>query len=491
MKLNHLLKGVRPVMIKGERHLDIENISHNSKQLKDPGLFFAIEGKNCNGYDFIDEAIEHGAISVVAEKDFVTYKSITKVIVENIRKACALIAANFYSHPSERIEITGITGTNGKTTILYLIAAIIRYSGRDCGMIGTINYQIRDRLIPAVNTTPSPISLQMFLREMEISGVTNCVMEVSSHALDQNRVDAIEFDKAIFTNLTSEHLDYHKNMKEYFSVKSKLFSMLKGGAIAIINCDDNYGSLLIQEHKSRVLTYGINNKSDIRAFDIDISCKGSSFKVGTPKGVLDIETGLIGLYNIYNILAAVSFACSAGLKPSDIQEAIRNFKGAPGRLQQVEACGKEFSVFIDYAHTDDALLNVLSTLKKITKGKIIVVFGCGGDRDRKKRPGMAKVAAKFADYVVITSDNPRNEDPERIIDDITEGLPKGFKNYRICIGRKEAIEYAISIAKSNDTILIAGKGHESYQIFKNTTIPFDDKKVAEEILQQNTAAERV
>jgi UDP-N-acetylmuramoyl-L-alanyl-D-glutamate--2,6-diaminopimelate ligase len=486
MKLNHLLKGVRPVTIKGERYLDIENISYNSKQLKHSGLFFAIEGKNCNGYDFIDEAIERGAVSIAAEKDFVTYKSITKVIVEDIRKACALIAANFYSHPSQRVETAGITGTNGKTTTLYLIAAIMRYSGCNCGMIGTINYRIGERLIPAVNTTPSPIMLQMFLREMEMSGITNCVMEVSSHALDQNRVDAIEFNKAIFTNLTSEHLDYHKDMKEYFNAKSKLFSMLKQGAVAIINSDDNYGRLLIREHKNRVLTYGINNKSDVKAFDIDISCKGASFKVETPKQVFDIKTDLIGVYNIYNILAAISFAYSTGLKPSDIQEAIRGFKGVPGRLQRVEACGnKGFSVFIDYAHTDDALLNVLSALKEIAKGVIIVVFGCGGDRDRKKRPGMAKVAAEFADYVVITSDNPRSEDPERIIDDVAQGLPKDFKNYRICIDRKKAIEYAISMVKSNDMILIAGKGHESYQVFKDTTIPFDDKKVAEEILEQN------
>ncbi len=486
MKLNHLLKGVGSVMIRGERRLDIENISYNSKQIKHSGLFFAIEGKNYNGYDFIDEAIERGAVSVAAEKDFVTYKSITKVIVEDIRKACALIAANFYSHPSQRVETTGITGTNGKTTTLYLIAAIMQYSGRNCGMIGTINYRIGNRLIPAVNTTPSPIMLQMFLREMEMSGITNCIMEVSSHALDQNRVDAIEFNKAIFTNLTSEHLDYHKDMKEYFSAKSKLFGMLKEDAVAIINSDDNYGRLLIQEHKNRVLTYGINNKSDVRAFDIGTSCKGASFKVETPKQVLDIETDLIGTYNIYNILAAISFAYSTGLKPSDIQEAIRSFKGVPGRLQRVEVCdNKGFSVFIDYAHTDDALLNVLSTLKKIAKGVIIVVFGCGGDRDRKKRPGMAKVAAEFADYVVITSDNPRSEDPEKIIDDVVQGLPKDFKNYKVCIDRKKAIEYAISIVKSNDMVLIAGKGHESYQIFKDTTIPFDDKKIVEEVLEQN------
>jgi len=491
MKLNHLLKGVRPVIIKGERYLDVENISYNSKQIKHPGLFFAIEGKKSNGYDFIDEAIERGAISIVAEKDFLTYKSITKVIVEDIRKACALIAANFYSHPSERVEVIGITGTNGKTTILYLIAAIMQYSGRNCGMIGTINYRIGDRLIPAVNTTPSSITLQMFLREMEISGITSCAMEVSSHALDQNRVDAIEFNKAIFTNLTSEHLDYHKNMEEYFSVKSKLFSMLKEDAVAIINCDDNYGRLLIRKCKNQVLTYGINNRSDVRAFDIDVSCKGASFKVETPKQVLNIETSLIGVYNIYNILAAISFAYSAGLKPSDTQEAIRDFKGAPGRLQPIEVCDKDFSVFIDYAHTNDALLNVLSTLKKIAKGDIIVVFGCGGDRDRKKRPEMAKVAAEFADYVVITSDNPRDEDPKKIIDDIVRGLPKDFKDYRICIDRKKAIEYAISMAKSNDMILIAGKGHECYQVFKDTTIPFDDKKTAEEILGRNMVKERV
>ncbi len=491
MKLNQLLRGIRPAAIKGDRHLDIENIAYNSKQLKDSGLFFAIVGSNHSGYDFIDEAIERGAVAVVAEEDFITYKNVTRVIVEDIRKACALIAANFYSHPSLRVEATGITGTNGKTTILYLIAAIMECSGRHCGMIGTINYRIGDRLIPAVNTTPSSISLQMFLREMERSGIANCAIEVSSHALDQSRVDAIEFKKAIFTNLTSEHLDYHKTMEEYFSAKRKLFTTLKEGAVAIINCDDTYGRLLIQEQKSRVLTYGINNKPDIRAFDIDISSKGSAFKVETPKEVLNIETGLIGLYNIYNILAAIAFAYSAGLESYNIQEAIRGFKGAPGRLQRVGGDENEFSVFIDYAHTGDALLNVLSTLKNITAGDIIVVFGCGGDRDKKKRPEMAKVAAELADYVVITSDNPRGEDPKKIIDDVLQGLPQEYKNYKVRADRKDAIECAVNMAKRNDTILIAGKGHEGYQVFKDTTILFDDKKVVEEILEQNKIAERV
>jgi len=491
MKLNQLLKDVQPIVIKGEKRLDIENISYNSKQIKSSGLFFAIRGKERDGYEFIDEAIERGALVVVAEKDFIAYKNVTKVIVRDIRKACALIAANFCSHPSRRVKTTGITGTNGKTTTLYLIAAIMQYSGRNCGMIGTINYRIGDRLIPAVNTTPSPISLQMFLREMEVSGITSCAMEVSSHALDQKRVDAIEFDKAIFTNLTSEHLDYHRDMKEYFSAKSKLFGMLKEDATAIINCDDNYGRLLIKTCKAKILTYGIKHMADIQAYDIKMSTEGTSFSVKTPKQVLDIETPLIGEYNIYNILASIAFAYSAGLEPVNMQDAIRGFKGAPGRLQRVGSINGEFSVFIDYAHTDDALFNVLNALREIVKGRIILVFGCGGNRDVKKRPRMAKVAARLADYVVITSDNPRSEDPENIIEDIIAGLPKGFKDYKALIDRKKAIEHAIALAKVNDIVLVAGKGHESYQVFKNTTITFDDKKIAEEVLNQNRVTERV
>jgi len=491
MKLNNLLKGVSPIMVKGERYIDIENISYNSKQLKSPGLFFAITGKECDGYEFIDEAIERGAVVIVSEKEFITYKNVTKVIVRDIRKACALMAANFYSHPSQRVETTGITGTNGKTTILYLIAAIMRYSGRDCGMIGTINYQIGDRLIPAINTTPSPIMLQVFLREMETAGITNCIMEVSSHALDQCRVDAIEFNKAIFTNLTSEHLDYHKSMEEYAAAKSKLFSMLKDDAVAIINCDDNYGKALIGINKNKLFTYGIKNTSDISAFDINMSLNGTSFKVKTPSQVLEIETMLIGEYNIYNILAAISFAYSAGLEPSNIKDAIRDFRGAPGRLQRVESIKGEFSVFVDYAHTDDALFNVLNALKGVAENKIIVVFGCGGNRDRMKRPRMAKVAANLADNVIITSDNPRGESPEEIINEIVSGLPEGFKNYSVCIDRKKAIEYAVSVAEKGDIVLIAGKGHEGYQIFNNTKIAFDDKRIAEKAMQKNEVTEKV
>lgn len=489
MKLNNLLKGVNPTSIRGERHIDIENISYNSKQLKSCGLFFAITGKESNGYEFIDEAIERGAVVVVSEKDFITYKNVTKVIVRDIRKACALIAGNFYSHPSQRVETTGITGTNGKTTTLYLIAAIMRYSGRDCGVIGTINYRIGDRLIPAVNTTPSPIMLQVFLREMEASGITSCIMEVSSHALDQNRVDAIEFNKAIFTNLSSEHLDYHKSMEEYFAAKARLFGMLKKDAVAIINSDDDYGRVLIKTYQGQSLTYGIKSTSEIRAFDIKMSINGASFKVKTPNQVLDIETSLIGEYNIYNILAAISFAYSTGLQPSYIEDAIRGFRGAPGRLQRIGGADAGFSVFIDYAHTDDALSNVLSALNGIVEGKLIVAFGCGGNRDREKRPRMAKVAAELADYVVITSDNPRGEDPEEIINQVVAGIPEGFKDYKVCVDRKKAIEYAISIAGKEDILLIAGKGHEGYQIFKDTTIPFDDRKIAEEILQQDNVAQ--
>lgn len=483
MKLNHLIKGLEPLMIKGDRYIDIESISCNSKQLKASGLFFCIPGSTHNGYDFVDEAIERGAVAVIAEKDFITYKNVTKVIVRDIRQACALTACNFYSHPSRRMDITGITGTNGKTTTLYLISAIIRHSGRECGTIGTINYQIGSRLIPAVNTTPSSISLQMFLREMELSGIKACIMEVSSHALDQNRVYSTDFNRAVFTNLTSEHLDYHKDIESYFKAKSLLFSMLKEDGAAIINNDDGYGKLLAKDCKAKVLTYGIRDDADIKASGIKMSAEGISFKVSTPEGVFDIETPLIGDYNVYNILAGLSFAYSTGMDMDKARNAIKYFRGAPGRLQRVESERKGFSVFVDYAHTDDALSNVLSALKTIAKNRLIVVFGCGGNRDSGKRPRMARVSAELSDYVVVTNDNPRSEDPEEIVDDILKGFPGWFKDYRVCIDRKKAIEHAVSSAKKGDIVLIAGKGHENYQIFRDTVIPFDDKKTAEEILQ--------
>ncbi|NQT90130.1 MAG: UDP-N-acetylmuramoyl-L-alanyl-D-glutamate--2,6-diaminopimelate ligase [Candidatus Omnitrophica bacterium] len=490
MKLNKLLEGVELTAIKGNRYTEINGIYYDSKQLKPEGLFFAVKGAKLNGVDFIDEAIERGAVCIVCEDDFITYKSVGKVLVKDVRKACATIANNFYKRPSQKLNAIGITGTNGKTTTLCLIQAILKQSGKKCGAIGTISYELGERRIPATNTTPSAIMLQMFMHEMVEAQIPYCVMEVSSHSIHQRRVDGINFKTAIFTNLSREHLDYHKDMQEYFDVKKRLFDMLESNGHAIVNADDEFGKKIVEgvreAAKARVLTYAIAAEADIKAFDIRSTINGSFFKVKHPAGTLELKTPLIGEYNIYNILAAVSFAISEEVGFGYIKEAIASFNGAPGRLQKIDS-GQGFSVFVDYAHTDDALMNVLSTLKKVAKSRVITVFGCGGERDRTKRPRMGKVASDLADYVIITSDNPRSEDPKSIIEEIVKGLPKDFKDYKTCTCRKKAIESSIAMAKEEDIILIAGKGHESYQVLKDTVVSFDDRKVAEEALEQGNA----
>ncbi|MFC1807192.1 UDP-N-acetylmuramoyl-L-alanyl-D-glutamate--2,6-diaminopimelate ligase [Candidatus Omnitrophota bacterium] len=481
MKLHHLLNGVKVASILGNKYMNIEGLSYDSKQLKTGGLFFVVKGAKHNGADFVDEALERGAACIVSEEDVITYKSVCKVKVENVRKACARMAANFYSYPSQSLNVIGITGTNGKTTTLYLIDAILRHIGASCGTIGTTGYSAGSRNIPALNTTPSSLMLQMLMSEMVKSNFSHCTMEVSSHALHQHRVEGIRFKSAIFTNLSKEHLDYHNDMDEYFKAKNILFETLSDDSYAIVNADDDYAKKIMDSTKGRVLTYGTGFHANVIGYDTNLSLNSSSFKVRSPYGQLQITTPLIGEYNMYNILAAITFALSQNIDIRSIEEAIQNFQGAPGRLQRID-CGQDFLVFVDYAHTDDALKNVLSTLRKIAKKKIIVVFGCGGDRDTSKRPRMGSVAAQLADYAIIANDNPRSEEPERIARDISKGFPKGFKNFHISLDRRDAIELALSTAEKSDIVLIAGKGHEKYQIFEDHTIDFDDCKVCEELL---------
>ena len=481
MRLTQLLRGVEVIAIKGDKNIEVDNIYYDSKQLRRGGLFFSVKGTKLNGADFIDEAIERGALCIVSENDFITYKNICKVLVKDVRRTCAVIASNFYEHPSNKMSVIGITGTNGKTTTLHMVEAILKYAGRKCGTIGTISYNIGDRSIPAVNTTPSAIMLQMLLNEMVKASIPYCAMEVSSHSIHQNRIDGIRYKRAIFTNLTREHLDYHKDMEDYFCAKKRLFEILDREGKAIVNKDDEYGSKLIDTVKDRVMTYGIRSDADITAFDIESSISGLSFKVRTPKGVMSIRSELIGEYNIYNMLAAVALAITEDIGQREIEAGLKGFKGAPGRMQRIEN-KKNFSVFVDYAHTADALQKVLSALKPLANRRIITVFGCGGDRDRMKRPEMAQVASALSDFVIITNDNPRSEDPKSIADEIIKGLPGDFKDFKVSLDRQDAIELSLDMAKDEDIVLIAGKGHEKYQIFKDTVLDFDDCKIAKEVL---------
>lgn len=482
MRLRGLLRGVEfkdsSVFPRGQ-DLEIKGISSDSKIVGKDYLFVAVSGTNFDGHKFVNEAVDKGAIAVVLEKDVTVPDGTAKIFMKDSRVAAPKIANEFYGRPAERLRSIGITGTNGKTTVSYLMDSVISVGGHKAGLIGTINYKIGDRLIPATNTTPGPMELYSFMSEMVKNGSDHLVMEVSSHALDQNRVGDIDFSAAIFTNLTGDHLDYHKTMEEYFKAKSRLFRDLGEAAHAVINIDDEWGRRLIKLSKGKVVTYGTKLIADFLSTDINLSLDGTRFTVNYPNGRLVIDSGLIGLHNVYNMTSAAACGISLGFKPDQVKRGLEKLKAVPGRLEPLD-CGQPFKVFVDYAHTDDALYNVLSALKPLIKKRIIIVFGCGGDRDRTKRPRMGKVASEMADSVFVTSDNPRSEEPKAIADEIVAGI-RG-NNYKVVLDRTLAIGEALSAAGDGDCVVIAGKGHEAYQILKNTTIAYDDREVARNIL---------
>lgn len=463
--------------------IKIKGITANSKQVKKGFVFAAIKGNRQDGNCFINEAITRGAAVVVAQKNTPKIKIPQKVkliTVNDCRKFLAKTANKFYGFPSAKLKVIGITGTNGKTTISYLIEALAKESGYACGVIGTINYHFKGKVIESKNTTPGCVELQSLLAKMREGAVKYCAMEVSSHALDQDRVAGIRFNCAIFTNLTQDHLDYHKNLENYFLAKARLFRSLPSSGVAIINNDDRHARRIKRLTKAKILTYGIETPSAVMAKDIDFGIHGAKFTLVAPKINLRIKTHLVGRHNIYNLLAAIAWGISAKLSIKDIQSAIEKFRNICGRLEKV-ACKKGFTIFVDYAHTPDALFNVISALKPLVKGKIITVFGCGGERDKLKRPKMGKVVTDLADYAIITSDNPRSEDPLRIIKDVCAGIDKN--NYCLKPERFEAIRAGLSMAKKNDCLLIAGKGHENYQILKDEAVHFNDKEAVRKCLR--------
>jgi UDP-N-acetylmuramoyl-L-alanyl-D-glutamate--2,6-diaminopimelate ligase len=465
--------------------LKIKGITANSKEVKPGFLFAAIKGQRQDGSRFIREAIRRGAAIIVAEETAPEAYSTRKVRfleVDDCRKFFALTAHKFYKAPSSWVRVTGITGTNGKTTISYLMEAIAKECGVLCGVIGTINYRFGTKKIAAKNTTPGPGQLQNLLSSMRAKKIKYCAMEVSSHALDQERVAGIKFQSAIFTNLTQDHLDYHKNLKNYFLAKARLFSGLKPSATAIINNDDLYSRRIRNLTCASLWTYGIRNKSDLMAKNIHFGLNSTRLTLTGPRVNLQIKTRLAGRHNIYNILAAVSWGLNEKFPLQKIKSAIEKFKNVPGRLERInDPQGRGFDVFVDYAHTPDALANVISALKPLVKGKIVVIFGCGGERDKLKRPLMGRVVTDLADYAVVTSDNPRSEDPQMIMQEIRRGIRKD--NYCLEIRRDQAIRKGLSLMRRGDCLLIAGKGHENYQVLKNKILKFSDQKVARECLR--------
>lgn len=469
-------------MIPRVRSLKVGSVTCDSRELLKGGLFIAVRGHDINGYKFIGDAINKGAKAIVAEEDFECPKEVRKILVKDTRLAASAIAADFYGNPSKKLKVVGVTGTNGKTTITYLVESIIKKSGKEAGVIGTINYRIKGAPIPAKNTTPGPLELQSILAEMLKKRLKFGVMEVSSHSLDQHRVDNVWFDVAIFANLTREHLDYHKTIDGYFKAKAILFKKLKEKGVAVLNNDDRKVVSLKRIIKNKVITYGVKKDAMVRATDIRLSLDGSRFSVGTPEGRIEVAAKLVGMHNVSNILAAIAAGIALGIKFSIIKKGVEAVSCVPGRLESVNL-GQPFKILVDYAHTDDALFNVLNALRQLAKKKIITVFGCGGNRDRSKRPRMGEVACRFSDRVIVTSDNPRFEDPHAIIKEIEAGIKGKFVNYDIEPDRRSAIEKALNMAEEGDIVVIAGKGHEDYQIVKGKFLPFDDRVVAAEILK--------
>ncbi len=481
MKIEAILQVVSAVTVRGDRARDIQGIAYDSRQVRPGYLFVALKGTRHDGAEFVDEAIRRGAVAVVSEAGGVRRRGITQIRVENARRALAEIARAFYRHPSGRLTTMGVTGTNGKTTTTYMIRDILRSAGRRPGLIGTVGYEIGVRSIPASRTTPEAPDVQALLDQMLQHGCDSAVLEVSSHALAQKRVWGVDFDVGVFTNLTRDHLDYHGTMEGYFAAKARLFQELgRGGkrATAVVNMDDEWSRRLIALAGGGValLTYGFHPAADVRAEDAWYGEGESVFRLRSPWGEADVRLQVMGRFNVQNALAALAAAGAVGVPLELSVAALARFVSAPGRLEPIPNT-RGLRVYVDYAHTDDALHHVLEMLRGIARGQLIVVFGCGGDRDRGKRPRMGAVAARWADHVILTTDNPRREDPRRIIEEIAAGIPAGA-SWESEVDRETAIARAIARARPGDMVLIAGKGHENYQEFEHTVIPFDDREVA-------------
>lgn len=483
MKLLKLIEGIEILemrLIKDVEDLEIRGISSNSKEIGKGDIFIALKGEHFDGHNFIKESLERGAVLALGEEDI---EGVPYILVPNSKKAYAFISSNYYNNPFKDIKTVGVTGTNGKTTTVNLIGDILEASGEKVGTIGTLGARFGSEKLDTNFTTPEQILLAKLYSRARDLGINKIVMEVSSHSLAQHRVDAICFEAGIFTNLTQDHLDFHKDMESYFLSKRRLFEMIseKREGFMVVNVDDNYGRRLIEEFSHfNVITYGIKNPAMIMAKDIEISPSGLSFNLTVEGRIFKVYSKLLGEINVYNILSAMGYVYGKGL-PLDLAiDAVYNFQPVRGRLERVDL-GQPFHVLIDYAHTPDALERVIRVSRNLGK-RLIVVFGCGGDRDRSKRPIMGNIATTLSDVVIITSDNPRSEDPRKIIEDILKGV--GRDNYVVKEDRREAIYYAIDIAEPGDIVLIAGKGHETYQIFRDKTVHFDDREVATEAINR-------
>ena len=469
---------------------NVSSVEYDSRRVKPGCLFVAMRGETSDGNRFIDQAIQSGAVAVVTDSAAEQPRAgVAWALVPHGRRALARISANFYKKPAERIAIAGITGTNGKSTTAFLLESILTVAGRKSALIGTIEYHVAGKVLPAPHTTPEALELNRIFNEALGHGATDAVMEVSSHALAQERVFGVPFDVAVFTNLTRDHLDYHNTMEEYFAAKRVLFEGCGTDAprAVVTNIDDEYGAKLAEFSRKRssvILKYGWE-RGDLHAENVEITTRGTRFDLVIPEAKIAVFSALIGRVNVYNILAAAGAAYARGCSAQAIAAGIDKLACVPGRFERVE-CGQPFTVVVDYAHTDDALRNLTALARELVsaaKGRVLTVFGCGGDRDRKKRPQMGEAAGRGSDFVVLTSDNPRSEDPVSIINDAVVGLQKTGVKYSVEPDRRKAVALAVGEARPGDIVLLAGKGHEKVQVTRDGPIPFDDLEVAREALR--------
>ncbi len=482
MKLEILLESIDPLKVKGPLEAEVGSVACDSRKVESGSLFVAIKGHKLDGIQYVAEALSAGAVAVVSENDLDLGPGVAHIQVVCARCALGELANAFYGDLSNQMKVIGITGTNGKTTTAYMVRDLLRDGGFLPSLLGTVAYEIGDHVLPAPRTTPEAPELHALLHRMKEANCDSAVMEVSSHALALQRVRGINFAVAVFTNLTQDHLDYHHDMETYFSVKAHLFQTLEKGRSAVINLDDPWGRRIVEGGQvvADVVTYGFNEQAMVRASEPSMDASGTCFQLSSPWGECRISLQLLGRFNISNALAALAVGGLCGIGLDRMAASLANIQSVPGRLEWIPN-RKSRKVFVDYAHTDDALRNVLTTLREICTGRLIVVFGCGGDRDFGKRRLMGQVAAELADHSIITADNPRNEEPGAIALDIIEGFADK-KLFEVVLDRHEAIETGLRQMGRKDILLVAGKGHETYQEYKGTIVPFDDRETVREIL---------
>lgn len=478
--------------VQGNQNVSIQDITADSRAVKPNSLFIALDGATVDGHNYIDKAVAAGAVAVIVSKPVTVSTDVCVITVDDTRQAMMTCVPYFFDYPANRMRMVGVTGTNGKTTTTHMIRHILKAQGFKVGVIGTVHIMIGDTSYPIHNTTPDVVDLQHILHQMVQENVEYCVMEVSSHALALGRVSGVEFDTAVFTNLTQDHLDFHKTFENYLAAKCKLFeqvsapNQVKDNKGAVINIDDSYGHRVIEKTTAPTITYSTLGKGTLNASDVHMSTKKSQYTVNYNGESYPVSMNTTGLFNVYNTLAAIGACLQEGISMEAIDTALKTFSSVPGRFELIEE-GQDFAVVVDYAHTPDGLQNILETAKAIKENRIIIVFGCGGDRDATKRPIMGRIAAEYGDKIYVTSDNPRTEDPVQIVKDVEVGVKEALRDgtsYEVIVDRREAINHAIHDAKAGDIVIIAGKGHENYQILKNETIHFDDREEARKALKE-------